>query len=197
MNNDKSRGVIRRIFKKSDNKIKMELINSIDYIEWLIMFTERNPAWRDDMIEYEILSISSKNDKQNMSKLKLFFEVIHNYAVSNGIKYYCYDKEIYYFLKINNYGLQIGKINNSEILYYCQKKVITNEEFIDFGDIKFKNSNELLMDYNEDLKRLEEVILELYQKKVPIFTIEETTKKLIKKIKNNYPGGRNDDKRGI
>lgn len=187
MTKDKSYGLLKRIFGKSNKEKKIEMINSVYYMEWLIDFTERFPAWRDDMAKNEILNISNE-DKKNMEKLGMFFEIIHNYAYENGIRNHSRDKEIFYFVKINNYGLQIGKVNNIEGCYYCQREIVRDNGFIDFSNIKGYDIKEVHKDYKKELEQLENMMLELYQKRIPILAIEDTTRKVLKKIKVNSEG---------
>ena len=187
MTRDKSYGLLKRIFGKSNKEKKIEMINSVYYMEWLIGFTERFPAWRDDMAKNEIFNISNA-DKKNMEKLGIFFEIIHNYAYKNGIRNYICDKEIFYFIKINNYGLQIGKVNGIDGCYYCQRERVRNSGFIDFGNIRGYEGIEIPKDYKKELEKLENMMLELYQKRIPILAIEDTTKKVLKKIKVNSEG---------
>lgn len=192
MTKNKSWTLLKRICGKSNKEKKIEMINSIYYMEWLIDFTERFPSWCDDMIITNKKGISSE-DKKNMEKLKIFFEIINNYAYENGIRNYSFDKEIYYFIKINNYGLQIGKTNGIDGYYYCQRQMTDNIEFIDLNNVMGYKIKEGEKDYNKELEVLEKMMLELYQKRIPVLAIEDTTKKVLKKIKGNFDGGTDKD----
>lgn len=185
-----SQNFVKRIFRKNDEEIKMDLFNNNDYIEWLINFTNRFPAWRNDMADYGTLNISN-NDKKNMDKLKYFFESLNNYAYKSGIKNYSYGKEIFYYIKINNFGLQIGKINTSDCSYYCQRQIIMDKFFIDFGNIKIQQNVEEIYNYEKDLRDFEKMIIELHYKNIPLSVIEDTTKRVLKKIRNDGGYGKN------
>lgn len=188
MKKSDTRGLLKKIFGQSNKDIKLEIINNENYMEWLVKFTEQFPAWRDDMINYLAFNFSNE-DKKNMVKLKCFFEIINNFAYENRIKSYHYDKEVYYLVKINNYRLQIGMIKGHDNCYYCQKEIRNNLEYIDFGNIKFQNTDTPLINYQDELLQLEMLMIELSKKRVPLGAIEDTTKKVLKKIKNNYNGG--------
>lgn len=192
MKKNDTRGLLTRLFGLNNNEIKIDIINNEHYMEWLIKFTEQFPAWRDDMINYQTFIISNE-DKKNMVKLKYFFEIVNNYAYENGIRKYSYDNEVYYLVKINNYGLRIGMITGPEICYYCQREINNDMGCIDFGNIKFQSGHKNVQnDYRKELLQLETIMMELYQKKIPVGTIEDTTKNVLKKIKYKDGGNGNE-----
>jgi len=173
-----------KIFGKNNKEKKIDIINNDNYIEWLIMFTNRYPAWRDDAQKFGLYDIS-KEDIKNIKNLYLFYEIIDSYAKKNYFKQHSFANELYYVVRINNYRYRIGVINDQERCFYCQKEIRKEEELINFDDIRVNKEYEKndRIDYIEETMELEDLLFGLYKRNVPIDVIENTTERVIKKIK--------------
>lgn len=116
-------------YRKYMNKIKV-LIKNDDYINWLESFTEKHPFF-DEEIELEIMD-------ENVYKLRMFYDIIEEYAINNSIQPKNIDEGMKnaYLIKNNGIGYKIGYISGQGSLYIVDKEEQNGNNLDDFIDFK-------------------------------------------------------------
>lgn len=123
--------VIGRLIQKEE--IKNTLIKDYEYINWLISFTLDNGTFWDDDYKYKEETLSDI-DKENVSKLGIFYDAINDYADQNIIYPFPCGFGNFYQITYNNVGFEIGILAGQGIAFFCNRTA-TNPNFIDFNDI--------------------------------------------------------------
>lgn len=169
-----------------DTKQKIEkMFSNLDYINWLVSFTNINPIISDDYYRF-FKNKLAKNDHKNVDKLSLLYYGIESYATMNHI-YPFYDKEtITYKIKINDVGFEIGVLVGKGAIFFCNRVTILNEnEFLDFNDIVNHKKLVEAERIDEKLNLLFESIMKAYENGVPFRSIADTLYNALAKIKEN------------
>lgn len=171
--------------KENAKKIKIqELLSNTDYIKWLETFTIEHPSFSDDNWLYCPEKISKK-ELENVNKLHLIYSGIEKYASENYIYPTACDFGIYYKIKLDNTGFEIGRLIGQGTLFFCNRVEIKNEkDFIDIIDIiNNKKSNNVDTIQNK-LNDLSNLIVSLYKNGIPIEAITSTLNNILNEIAN-------------
>lgn len=186
LESEESKDIIKKIAEErilKENK-KNERINilmsTIDYIDWLIKFTNDNNGFSDDDWTYAYEKLDPK-DMEKVNELSLFYEGIFRYARENYIYSISRSFGDYYPIRVGDIGFEIGMMTGQGTKFYCNR-VTPNENFIDYIDI-LTNKKQDNVDYiKENLDLLSGVINRLYESGVPFEAIESAINKAMGKI---------------
>lgn len=186
LESEESKDIIKKIAEErilKENK-KNERINilmsTIDYIDWLIKFTNDNNGFSDDDWTYAYEKLDPK-DMEKVNELSLFYEGIFRYARENYIYSISRPFGDYYPIRVGDIGFEIGMMTGQGTKFYCNR-VTPNENFIDYIDI-LTNKKQDNVDYiKENLDLLSGVINRLYESGVPFEAIESAINKAMGKI---------------
>lgn len=119
-------------------RIKEKMIANTDYIDWLQNFSSKTHYFNDEfLISYDgNYPKVDDNDAEKIRKLRLFFEIIQEYAKRN---YIAVEDELsrFYRIKYNNIGYEIGFCYvDMDIEYFCNRiDILDNVKYINFEDI--------------------------------------------------------------
>ena len=111
------------------------LFDNVDYLNWLINFTNKYPIFSDD---YFLLFRKnySELDCNNAENLYILYYEIEKYAKENNIEPFYIDDNIVYKIRIDNIGFLIGNLDGKGRIFFCNRVEIDNSlEFINFLDI--------------------------------------------------------------
>lgn len=111
------------------------LYDNIEYLKWLINFTNKYPIFSDD---YFLLfrNNNTELDCNNAENLCLLYYEIAKYAKENNIKPFYIDDNIVYKIRVDNIGFLIGNLDGRGRIFFCNRvEVDNNLEFINFEDI--------------------------------------------------------------
>ena len=111
------------------------LYDTIDYLNWLINFTDKYPIFSDD---YFLLFRKnySEIDCNNAENLSLLYYEIDKYSKEFNIKPFYIDDNIIYKIRIDNIGFLIGNLDGRGRIFFCNRVEVDNYlEFINFEDI--------------------------------------------------------------
>lgn len=162
--------------------IKNIMRSSKEYVNWLKKFTEENPSFSDDY--YEIVSGEySDTDKINMKNLSLLFEVIDEYAKKNYMSTRKNEYSESYNFRSDDISYNIGFFRGQGSSFFCQRiDDIETKDFIDFDDIiKGSYTNDFEKNKNE-VEKMKNSVMELYQSGVPLEIIKSEFENTIKNI---------------
>ena len=179
--------IVNENIKKEDlrnDKIKA-LISNIDYIKWLIDFTKDKKGFSDTDWLYSSEELSD-TDQENVDNLELLFEGIYRYAKNNYIYSIPSTFGEYYRIKIDNIGFEIGYLSGQGTMFYCKRILVENDkQFIDFMDIVNNKKQDNVYYIRNNLENLSYMVIDLYNKGIPIEAISETINKAIKHVITN------------
>lgn len=192
MNSKEGEAFLRKLaeeYKLKEEKIRIEKNNIIvndDYIKWLEKFTSNGRFTDNDWLYFP--EKMSNEDKENIDKLQLFYEIIkefaeksHIYPKSSGNNY-----NEYYFVIYNNTVFKIGYIAGQGTVFFCDKLKIIDENdlknCIKFEDIKYNKIKDVSL-IEDKLSALSEYIYSIVGI-VPIEDIESLTNNIIKEVKS-------------
>lgn len=164
--------------------IKNIMRSSKEYVDWLKKFTEENPSFSDDY--YEIVSGEySDTDKINMQNLSLLFEVIDEYAKENYMSTRKNEYSESYNFRSDDISYNIGFFRGQGSSFFCQRiDDIETKDFIDFDDIiKGSYTNDFEKNKNE-VEKMKNSVMELYQSGVPLEIIKSEFENTIKNLKS-------------
>lgn len=164
--------------------IKNIMRSSKEYVNWLKKFTEENPSFSDDY--YEIVSGEySDTDKINMKNLSLLFEVIDEYAKKNYMSTRKNEYSESYNFRSDDISYNIGFFRGQGSSFFCQRiDDIETKDFIDFDDIiKGSYTNDFEKNKNE-VEKMKNSVMELYQSGVPLEIIKSEFENTIKNLKS-------------
>ncbi len=176
---------VTEYIEKEKNKIEKIniLMSNTNYLEWLNQFTQDKESFCDDDWLY-FSDLISETDRENVSKLCLFYEGIERFAKSNHI-YPIQDKfGNVYKIKLNEIGYEIGILIGQGSVFSCKRCPIKNEkEFIDFNDIMNNKKQEQVDRINTCLETISKMVVATYESGVPIesiiYTLDNTIKEII------------------
>lgn len=155
-----------------------EELNKYDYIYWLEKYTEKKESFTSESHIYE----TDPEIKKNIFTLLWFYEFIKEYAKDNFIEPNKFKYGIYYSIKYNGIGYNIGEqydCGRNQI--FCERtKILDN--FIDYSDIENNIEQEGTTTKKEQLKELSNLIQNMVKENVPADAISDTTEKTLKKI---------------
>lgn len=142
------------------------------YIEWLEKFTIKNPSFSNQDWIYGFESLND-NDRANIQSFHLFCEQVEQYAINNNLNVDKTKMGTFYNLRTNNADFRICSIEGKHKLYFCNR--------VNFDkDYNIINCNDVL---NDDLNKLSNDIVKLYEKGVSIQDISDTCQNTVEKIK--------------
>ena len=146
------------------------MLDTKAYMEWLEKFTLKHKSfedfnwWRKDL---------SYEDKENVSKLREFFNEVAKYAKKNSVAPVSDDCGYHYCIKYNGNDYLIGVTYTWTSYFYCKKaKIPSKASFLRFPFVG-----------NNGLDLLAEVVEELLDSDIPIDTIADTINNVIAKHK--------------
>lgn len=154
---------------------RKSMIESSDYIEWLIDFAKREKKFYDDQWAYCPEKISSK-DRENISKLSFFHSIICDYATKNEIPENFVPDGQSYSIKYKGTALEIGvKHGNGMVTFVSLEPeiLLEDKDTIDFANV-------LIEEQTNNVR--EEVRKSIEEDKDP--NNNEAVKKAVKKLKN-------------
>ena len=154
-----------------NEKIK-NIISNPDYIKWLHKFTLDKDIFYDNEWRYCSKQISNL-DRENVEKLSLLYEGIDKYAKLNYICPTPCKFGHFYNIRFNNLGFEIGVVVGQGTEFFC-KKVIAENDFIDFNDIMINKKQDNVEMIKSSLESLSNMVLSAYEKGVPIEFISST-----------------------
>lgn len=167
--------------KNRERRIK-EIITGGEYIVWLEKFTIKHTRFSDNDWLYCPEEISG-DDRARVEELNLFYRGIDAYASKNFISPSFCDFGNYYCIKFGNIGYEIGIIVGQGTLFFCNRVSMENKEFIDFADIQNDKEQPKTKLINKKLNILKEelsLLINNFAEDVPLATLEETTRNIIK-----------------
>ena len=169
--------------KISEEKRK-EILSDTNYLKWLEGFTIEHQSFSDNDWIYFSEKIS-KEDNENIKNLHLLFEGIELYAKKNYIYPTRSDLGVYYNIKLDNIGYEIGMLVGQGTLFFCNRKSLNKDLiYIDFNDILNDKKNSNVDGITQQLKELSNKILELYKNGIPLDALIETLDSSLLEIKN-------------
>lgn len=120
-------------------KIKSEKIKNIisdtAYIEWLKQFAQDKDKFFSDDWVYTQKKLSEV-ERENISKLYLFYEGISQYASQNYILPLPCEFGNFYRIKLDDYYFKVGVLVGQGTVFFFNKETLNNrKEFIDFNDV--------------------------------------------------------------
>ena len=169
--------------EKRNNKksLKREYLLSIGYIDWLEEFTDLYENFSTDLYIYE--ENSTNEESNNVFLLETLFEVIAAYADENYITPGVRDCELFYNIKHNNIGYEIGFDYGQGSSFYCLRQEKPKETAIEYDTIMNKTKLPSTIKAEKKLKVLKELIEMLIDEDVPPEAIKQTTDTIIQKVK--------------
>lgn len=130
--------------REEKKKLKEEIFSNYDYINWLNEYTLKHITFTDDQILDD-----------NIKKLELLYEVIADYAYTQGIIAKQEEMSCFYRIAYNGSYFEIGNIYGIGSCFFCSRISFNeNYSYIDFNEIyiNFKMnqlSNKLCKLYRE------------------------------------------------
>lgn len=166
---------------KKEKEIIEQLFSNKDYIQWLIDFTKDKEGFFDSDWDYSSEKLSDSN-KIKVNNLALFFNGIYNYAKKNYI--YPLPRALgeYYQIKIDDIGFEVGYITGQGISFYCKRIPLLGDNFIDFMGIVNNKEQDYVKYIDSNMEKLSNMIIDLYNKGIPIEAIDEAINKSMKQI---------------
>jgi len=161
---------------------RKSLFSNYDYANWLIQFTTlyndfTDISWKNSK---EDLSLEEKN---NVSKLPLFYEGIKLYADNNYLYPKCENGTISYRIKVGDYGFEIGMIMGEDITYYCSRTELEDiSRYIDIVDIVTNKKQDIVDAITSILNNLSDCIDSVYNQGVPIEAINQLLRKKMEQL---------------
>lgn len=168
---------------RKKKEFKEKLHTSTEYIDWLEEFTNKYKVFATDSFLYDKDKIS-KEELEKVNFLESLFEVIYEYADENYIEAKKNNYELYFDIEHNGIGYEIGLNYGQGSAFYCVRQEEPSKDSIKFSQLI---SGEILPSTiitNMKLEDLEKYIETLVEENVPVEAIENTTKKVFKKVKN-------------
>ena len=173
---------IERLTKKREETEK--IMSNTTYIEWLIQFTQDKESFYDDDWSYFPEKIS-ESDKENVEKLRLFYDGINKYAENNYIYPTSYNCGEFHKVKLNDFHFEIGYMAGQGVLFFFRKAPLEDDkEFIDFNDIITGKEQDYVKQYRARLKSLPDLIMTEYETGIPIKAIKKEVYGAVEKIES-------------
>ena len=161
---------------RSEQKITEKITQTDDYINWLEIFTTKNPKFSDSNSFYFPKKLS-EDDKENISKLGNFYDAIKIYAYKNYIYGTSNNFGNQYYIKYNNVGYEIKIVTGQGTILSVTRQKITKNNSDDFIDFKLIQKNEVTKRakmIREKLDKLNNLINTLDEENVPFEAIVDT-----------------------
>lgn len=131
---------------KKEAKIKKEIVNDDKYFSWLAGFVGKNgDKVCDDGWQYYPEEITNE-DKENLWKLHILYEVLSDYACKHEIEINSssnfYGNSV--FVKYNDNNYEIGYLVGQGSFFYCKKTKNDDQlkNIVNFNDILNENNQE-------------------------------------------------------
>lgn len=167
VNSSAGKKYLENVRKKEEKKKadKESIISNDNYISWLENFT-LNGGFSDNNWLYCPEKISEE-DRGNVEKLCLLYEIIDEYAKTNFIYPNVDTYSNSYFIMNNDIVYEIGYMFGQEISFFCRrdKAGLLNEKqknnCIKFGDIKSGKKRPNVLIIERELSALSEYICSL------------------------------------
>ena len=157
-----------------ESKEENILLNNDNYLNWLKGFIKKYGGFYDIQSDY-FLNNRSKNDAENIKKIKYLFRIIAKYASNNYVysnNEYC---DINYYVKYKEITFQIGMMYGEERIYYCNKAIDKKQrKIIDLELVKNNINTENKTKYDSLLNDLAKTINGIIDEGVPVNAIEDT-----------------------
>ncbi len=165
-------------------KITEEITQTEDYINWLENFTIENKSFSDDSWLYCPENISI-DDKDKVSKLNNFYDVIQVYANKNYIYATPNNFGKQYYVKHNNIGYEVGIMVGQGTTFFVKRQRITRKNSDFFLDFKLIQENKITARAEMIRNKLVALgnLIDDISNSVPVEAIEETTQKRLQLLK--------------
>lgn len=170
--------------KYSNAKIK-ELLSNTNYLKWLERFT----------IEHSFFTINdwiylpdaiSKDDSEQVDNLCYLYDGIKRYAIKNYVYPIKYGSGGYYRIKLDNIGYEIGMFVGQGTSFFCARVALDNDlDYIDFNDIMNNKMLDNVDFIKQKLDNFSNMVLELYEKGIPVDAIVNTFDNTLTRIKED------------
>ena len=137
MDKRKMKSVVGKVVQEmiEREKRKEKILSSDEYILWLIEFTKDYPNFTDEDWLYKPNEISKEN-KNKVYDLSIFYRIIEDYASRNFILPEQTSFGNIYYIKYNNVGFGIEIADGQGTLFACQRINESYENFIDYLKIQ-------------------------------------------------------------
>ena len=172
----------RREKRKKKEEFKEKMQSSTEYIDWLEKFTKEYKCFATDSFLYEE-DIISEDEKNKIYLLEALYEAIVEFADKNYINPKKEDCDIYYNIKHNGIGYEIGYSFGQGSSFYCLREE-PKEEAIDYKQLMNNEKLPSTIIIDEKLQTLEDLLNKLVEEEIPKEAIKSVTNKTLKKIKN-------------
>ncbi len=184
INKFKERIELFKHYSEYEERVTLEIKNSLEYITWIEHFTEQVVLFGENYVSNLRYKDLLDTDKLNMKKIRLLYNIVSKYASSNYIYLKKNDNYSYYLIRYNNIVYEIGISSKLNGYSYYVKRLgnYTDNDIMEFKDImedKISNRKKII---DTKLIRLNN-ILEEYSNDIPIQAIEDNVKDNIEKIK--------------
>lgn len=162
------------------NEVKRSILESDNYILWLIKFTEDHPIFSSDDWIYTP-NLISKEDNDNVFDLELLFEIIENFAKRNFISLYSTEWGGYYLIEYNGIGFKIEVAVGQGTVFACERLNEVTPDFIDFKLIQKNEELENTKEIRSKFDTLNKYIKELSQT-IPVTVIRDELSNTLNEI---------------
>lgn len=167
--------------------VKKDMLESTDYIDWLIAFTKEYPIFSTDDWLYNEEDLS-KEDLERVNNLPLLFECIYSYADRNYLSSTLDEWGESFSINKDDIYMNIGYNTGQGTSFYCERTE-KQENSIYFYSIMNPNTSMRTMHIEHRLEQISDDIKELLVNfKVPVEYIHEMVSNTEKEtdIKKQY-----------
>lgn len=171
---------------KVENRMKgkEEILSNLDYMNWLQDFTAQHYSFSDVSLLDFPLEITDE-DKKQIEKLELLYEIIDEYARENYIFPNEGEFDYYFHFKYKNIGYIIGVTVGQGVSCFCKREEINPKIlYIDFNDIVNGLKDDKAKMITAKLDDITVSIINLYRQGIPAEAILDTLDKSSEYIKN-------------
>ena len=170
---------------KTKNINIKNILSNTDYVEWLKQYTQDKKGFFDVELKYNKERISNY-DKERIENLSLFYEGIDNYAKQNYIYPAPCAFGIFYRVRLDDFGFEIGTYFGQGIIFFFHKVLIEDDiKFIDYYDIMTGKEQDNVNQINDTLNSLSNIIINAYENGIPYEAINSTLENTLREIKSN------------
>ncbi len=150
--------IVCNLLKREE--VKKEILSNYDYMNWLKSYVNKNINFDTDDIKKDDIS---EEDKENINKLGLLFDIVDKYAYDNYLEFYSTDFGEFYNIKYNSEVYKIGYHGGQGIIYYVSKNFMPEdpEDSINFEDIKNNRVSSRTTQIKKEFEKLRKELIKL------------------------------------